>query len=100
MTEERSYSLSREYLCNVISDIIELQKGKNVTSDSARGQVGFTVRMYGIKHRYEFEILSVDGACRVRIATDGEGNGMNRLRQMFALMESLMGEHSQPGPKL
>ncbi len=91
MTEERLYPLSREYLCNIVCDIIELQKGKNVTSDTALGQIGFTTRMYGVRHKYDFEITKEGDNCRVRLTAGGEGsNGAKRLRMMFALMESMM----------
>ena len=91
MTEERLYPLSREYLCNIVNDIIEMQKGKNVTSDTAQGQIGFTTRVYGFRHKYDFEILKEGDNCRVRLTAGGDGNsGAKRLRMMFALMESMM----------
>lgn len=91
MNEKRCYPLSREYLLNLISDIIELQNGRDVQADSTRGVVRFTNRMYGFRHEYAITLFSGDGLCCVAIETDGaRGGDKERLRQMFALLESMM----------
>lgn len=91
MIEERCYPAGREYLLNLISDIIELQNGKHVESDTAKGHVAFSVRMYGFRHPYRFAISEEGALCRVRMETDGVAEkDRHRLYQMFALLESLM----------
>lgn len=91
MIEERYYPAGREYLLNLISDIIELQNGKHVESDTAKGHVAFSVRMYGFRHPYRFAISEEGALCRVRMETDGAAESdEHRLYQMFALLESLM----------
>ena len=92
MAEERRYPASREYLLNIVCDIIEMHNGKNVTSDTHGGKIGFTVRMYGMRRRYEFEVVGEGEGCLVRLSTDGGGSAEARQRQMFALMESMMGD--------
>lgn len=100
MMEERSYPVSRKYLLNVVSDIIELQNAKNVVANTSKGQVGFSVRMYGFQHQFGFTISSEDGLCRVRLETDGDSqNDRNRLGQMFALLENLMNQSGESKDK-
>ncbi len=78
-------------MLNVVSDIIELQRGKVFVSDSSQGRIGFTMRMYGFRHRYDFSIQNGGDRCSVELETDGDAaKSSRRLGQMFALLESLM----------
>ncbi len=91
MTAERCYPVSREYLLNVVNDIIELQKAQNITSDTSQGKIGFSVQMYGFHHQYDFAIRKEDGRCHVALTTDGDtAQDQKRLGRMFSLLENLM----------
>lgn len=97
MVEERAYPVSREYLLNIISDIIELQHGKETGSDTTKGVIRFSTAMYRSWYSYSFTIYAAGGEYRVRLETDGEKDSdRQRVLQMFALFESLM---SPPKPR-
>ena len=91
MSEERNYSVSREYLLNIISDIIELQNGKETGSDTRQGRICFSSTMYGFRYDYIFSVLENGNGCSVGIKTNGEQEkDKERVLKMFALMESMM----------
>lgn len=91
MSDERVYPVSREYLLNIISDIIELQNGKETGSDTRKGRVCFSASMYGFRYEYIFTVLANGSGCSVKLQTNGEmEKDKERVSKMFALMESFM----------
>ena len=84
---------SRGDIINAIFDIIELQNGELILSDSKRGKVHFQLTMYG----YVWELLysisdkGID-KCDVSLRVVGERQDKVReIRREFALLETILG---------
>jgi hypothetical protein len=86
------YSQPKSSLLNAINDIIELQKGKVVHSDTPNGQIWFLVRMYSQKWEFRFTVSEI-GANRSTVHLEINGNATDKdalIRREFALLDSLM----------
>lgn len=91
MFEEKRYPVSREYLLNLICDIKELQKGKDMKSDTTQGNISFSTVMYGFRYEFHFTVTPDENDTLLRLETGGStDNDRQRIRQMLALLESLM----------
>ena len=92
MEANKTYPLPKGFVLDTIYDIIELQNGKLILSDTIHGRVHYHVSMYG----YTWELLyTVAGMGKnksnVKISVCGERKDKEReLRRQFALLDSLL----------
>ena len=88
----KTFARNKGDIINAIYDIIELQKGELILSDSKRGKVHFQVTMYG----YVWELLysTADmgiGKCDVSLRVVGERQDKAReIRREFALLDMML----------
>jgi hypothetical protein len=77
---------------NTILDVMELQKGKSVFSDTSQGKISFLVHMYASKCEFRFTVTDIGkNRCRVHLEADGDTrfNKRNAARE-FALLDSML----------
>ena len=76
----------------VISDIVELQKGKFTFSDTPHGKIHFFIKMYGNKWELQFTATEIEkNNCNVKIEIVHGAFGSNDLIQReFALLDSML----------
>jgi len=88
----KTFDRSKGEIINAIFDIIELQNGELILSDSKRGKVHFQLTMYG----YVWELLyAIDdkgiGRCDVSLRVIGERQDKEgEMRREFALLETIL----------
>lgn len=91
VSQERTYQETPQTLLDIINDMAELQKGTITLADAAHGRIGYCLQLYGMEYEYLFEVMALDGGCRITIHTEDEqGDPMLRLRQLFILLESML----------
>jgi len=106
MERSTTYPRTKEFIINTLYDIIELQKGKLLLSDAARGIVYYRISMYG----YEWELMytiteiqgqtgrNASGSCdpnksqsSVTLRIIGEQRENEKeMRRAFALLEAML----------
>jgi len=92
MVGKKTYLKSKEYILNTLYDVIELQKGKTIMSDTKHGRVHYQVSMYG----YEWELLymiadKVADVSEVSLRIIGERKDRKReIRREFALLDAML----------
>jgi hypothetical protein len=77
---------------NAILDIQEPQRGKTVFTDTSRGIIRFSVRMYASKWEFRFAVADI-GKNRCRVELEAEGNLREKKRQVmreFFLLDSML----------
>jgi hypothetical protein len=84
---------SKRDIINAIYDIIELQNGELILSDSKRGKVHFQLTMYGYVWELLYSISDMGiGKCDVSLRVVGERQDKAReIRREFALLETMLG---------
>ena len=92
MEGKKIYLQPKGTLLNAISDVLELQKGKTVYSDTPNGKVCFTIRMYGLKWELRFTVTDIGkNRSEVRLEIAGEERGNEKLiYRQFALIDSML----------
>jgi hypothetical protein len=93
----RIYLQPKATIINTILDIVELQRGKTVYSDTANGIVHFLVSMYGYKWEYRFAVLDIGkNRCKVKLEVEGDTKQKRRhIIREFALLESMLINEAQ-----
>jgi len=102
----RTYQRSKEFILNTIYDVIELQKGRLILSDTARGIVYYKLSMYGHEWELMYTITEIRGEakqsapvkpgsrkeqCQVAIRIIGEKRENEKeMRRALALLESML----------
>ena len=88
----KTFDRSKEEIINAIFDIIELQNGELIFSDSRRGRVHFQVTMYGYVWELLYAINDMGiGKCDVSLRVIGERQDKIReIRREFALLETML----------
>ena len=92
MEGKKKYPRTKGYILNTIYDIVELQNGRIILSDTRHGRVHYQVSMYG----YEWELLYIvtdSGKDRsdVSLRVIGERKDKEReIRREFALLDSML----------
>ena len=77
---------------HVINDMVELQKGKIIFSDSPHGIIHFMVEMYGNKWEFRFTVTDIGkNRCNVKIGIENEArNSEELIERQFALLDSML----------
>ena len=91
-TGVRIYRYSKLMMLNVINDLVELQKGEVTFHDISKGQIYFTVEMYGFiwENRFTVEAAS-EGQSRITLCIKGSSlNDANKVAGQFALLDALL----------
>ena len=91
-TGTREYRYSKLTMLGAINDLIELQKGGVTYRNLAKGQLFFTIEMYGFiwENRYTVEHLSEE-ASRVILTIEGRAhNKEEKIIGQFALLDSIL----------
>jgi len=106
MERTKAYPRSKEFIMGTLYDIVELQKGKLLLSDAARGIVYYKLSMYG----YEWELMYTISEIQDKVilgAISGPGppweqsgvtlriigerrENEKEMRRAFALLESML----------
>ena len=92
MKGSKTYYREKAEIISVIFDIIELQKGEFILSDTRRGIVHFQVTMYG----YVWELLycisdTINGLCEVSLRVIGERKDKAKeIRREIALLDTML----------
>ena len=88
----KTFTRSKGDIINAIYDIIELQNGELILSDSRRGKVHFQLTMYDYVWELLYSILDMGvGKCDVSLRVVGERQDKAReIRREFALLETIL----------
>jgi len=92
MVGKKTYPKSKGYILNTLYDIIELQKGLIIMSDTKHGRVHYQVSMYG----YEWELLYMieekeTGAGEVSLRIIGERKDKKKeIRRELTLLDAML----------
>jgi len=88
----KTFTRSKGDIINAIFDIIELQNGELILSDSRRGKIHFQLTMYGYiwELLYAIKDIGID-KCDVSLRVIGERQDKVReIRREFALLETIL----------
>jgi len=106
MERTKTYPRSKDFIINTLYDIVELQKGSLILSDSARGIVYYKLSMYGHEWELMYTISEIQGKTN-QCANSGPGppkaqssvtlriigerrENEKEMRRAFALLESML----------
>ena len=91
-TGVRVYHYSKLTMLNVINDLVELQKGEVIFHDISKGQIYFTVEMYGFIWENRFTVDAVsERQSRITLCIKSSSlNESNKVAGQFALLDSLL----------
>ena len=92
MEGKKIYLQPKGALLDAIHDIVELQRGRKLVTDTPRGTVQFIVSMYGFKWELRFTVTDIGkNRCRVRLEINGEESGQDKIiYRQFALLDSML----------
>ena len=112
MEGKKTYFKSKSMILETIHDIIELQNGSMLISDSIRGKVLYRIEMYGHEWQILYTITTTKSEeCQVTISISGERRDKAKeINRQFALLDSLLNgvdqveitlsEEEKPKPQL
>jgi len=92
MEGKKSYPKPKAYILNTIYDVIELQNGQLIMTDTKRGRVHYQVSMYG----YVWELLYIVSdneaeRSEVSLRVIGERKDKAKeIRREFALLDAML----------
>ena len=92
MEGKKTYTKPKGYILNTIYDVIELQKGNIIMTDTKHGRVHYQVSMYG----YEWELLYIVSGneadrSEVSLRVMGERKDKAReIRREFAILDAML----------
>jgi hypothetical protein len=91
------YLQPRSYLINTILDVQEIQHGKGTFSESQKGIINFSVRLYHAKWDYQFVVTDIGmNRCTVEIGIGGDvQNKEAKILREFALLDSMLTSNTQ-----
>jgi len=106
MERTTTYPRTKEYIINTLYDIIELQKGKLLLSDAARGIVYYRISMYGNEWELMYTVSEKQEQTRRgapgRAGSPGDQSSVTlriigkqrenekEMRRAFALLEAML----------
>ena len=93
MEGEKIYHTSKGDIFTTIYDIIELQSGNMILSDTARGLIYFKLTMYGYNWELMYTITEI-GYEKSKVALRLIGDRHDKaqeIRREFALLEIMLG---------
>jgi len=92
MIGRKTYPKSKRYILNTIYDVIELQKGQLLVTDTKHGRVHYQVSMYG----YVWELLYIVSErdverSEVSLRVIGERKDKAKeIRREFAILDAML----------
>ena len=92
MIGRKTYTKTKGYILNTIYDVIELQNGNIIMSDTKHGRVHYQVSMYG----YVWELLYIvsgGGADRSEVSLRVIGERKDKakeIRREFAILDAML----------
>jgi len=92
MVGRKTYQNSKGDIFNTIYDIIELQKGELILSDTRLGRLQYQVTMYDYEWEILYTITESSGSrsdVTMRIIGDRQDK-QKEIRREFALLESML----------
>jgi hypothetical protein len=97
MTGDRIYFQPRDYVLGAIHDIKELQNGKGTSSDIAKGQINFLVKLYNTKYELLFTVTDIGkNRCKVKIEIAGDVREKeDKILREYALLDSTLAVNTQ-----
>ena len=92
MEGKKVYLQPRGALLDAIHDIVELQRGRKLVTDTPHGTVQFVVSMYGFKWELHFTVTDIGkNRCQVQLEVGGAETGQEKLiYRQFALLDSML----------
>ena len=77
---------------NVINDLVEMQKGKQIFCDAKHGKIHFIVSMYGSKWEFRFTVKDIGkNRCRVKLEIEGESmDKESMLQREISLLDTAL----------
>ena len=88
----KTFAMNKGEIINAIFDIIELQNGELLFSDSRRGRVHFRLTMYGYSWELLYTINDM-GECKCDVSLRVVGDKQDKTREIrreFALLETIL----------
>ena len=97
MTGTKKYFQPYDMILNAIHDLAEMQKGKTLLCDSARGLIRIKVMIYGAEWEYRFTVTGIGGSrSGVAIELCGDGKNVERLiKHEFALLDYALTDRTE-----
>ena len=92
MEGRKTYPKSKGYILNTIYDVIELQNGQIIMTDSKHGRVHYQVSMYG----YVWEMLYIvsdKGTSRSEVSLRVIGERKDKVKEIrreFTLLDAML----------
>ena len=92
MEGKKTYPKPKNYIFNTVYDIIELQNGELILSDTKLGRIYYKVSMYGYVWEFLYVITELrTGKCEVSIRVIGERKDKAReIRREFSLLDAML----------
>jgi len=92
MEGTKTFTRSKGNIINAIFDIIELQNGELILSDTRRGKVHFQLTMYGYVWQLLYSISEIgNNKCEVSSSVIGERQDTKReIRRQLALLDTML----------
>ncbi len=90
---KKVYLQPRGMLLDAVHDLVELQRGRKLKTDTPQGTVQFVISMYGFKWELHFTVTDVGkNRCQVRLEISGDpGTGVESIiHREFALLDSML----------
>jgi len=89
---KKSYSQSKRDIFVILYDVIELQKGEMIVSDTRSGKLLYSLTMYDYVWELLYDIAEIDtGKCEISIQVTGERfNKKAEILRQFALLDSML----------
>ena len=93
----KTYGRTKSQIINTIYDIIELQKGELILSDTRLGNIHYELKMYDYVWELLYTITDTGtGNCSVSIRIIGERRDKAReIRREFALLDMMLSEGAE-----
>jgi hypothetical protein len=96
-TADRVYPKTPDIVLNAINDIVELQKGTLIDSDTENGRISFRVSMYSYTWEFCFTVSNAaknneDSTCS-RVSLKAKGNRIGKetmIKQEMILLDSML----------
>lgn len=91
----RVYLQPKEMVYNALLDLMELQKGKEIASNSSLGELHFKIEMYGFKWALRFAVLGMDyNRCGVTLNLEEDEFGGDEDEELWYLEDMVRREYA------
>lgn len=92
MEGKKIYLQPKGALLDAIHDIVELQRGRKLVTDTPHGTIQFVVSMYGFKWALRFTVTDIGkNRCQVQLEVGDKESGQDKIiYRQFALLDSML----------